>query len=372
VSLLATATVNTIQSDDQFPRYRDDPYGGHFDVFKVDNAAVLLEAVLKDIAPAYANVVSPGDIGQETKLHIRKVAGTRKKTDDMQPNEKASMQVRNGSGLVQPFLSAASVQSDSKRIRANKGERFDTGAENQATLEIDMSLLDRAGVMIINQHAEESNVFKIAYDRYTDTGDVKAMERTLYRWIVKKLSTEQGREELATLIKVEKAKIPDNTSSGSVMNVAAMLVGVEGLLPEAVGLNKDAFKSMNETERRAVLSLTGDTLKPEHLSIKRTAAQELDEYIYSARKNREVLVSRIPLQCVVLMRLNNEKDMGKWPGLTMDKYPKLKAAYDSGAWVRFSEIQTELTEYLTADDNANLKAMWKAAAIAKQRESGRT
>jgi hypothetical protein len=359
----ADPTIKPVESDDQWPRYLGDSYSGHAEVFDLTQAAVLFDADLSKVAPPYKPLETPSISGPVTGLHIRKVTAKRVSTDNMELNEKASMQVRNGSGPVQPFLSAASIQTSSKMIRANKGERFDTGAENQATLELDLSLADREKVKFVNQHAEESNVFKIAYNRYTDRDDIKALQRTLYRWIATQLTTAQGREVLAGLINVHKDTL---TASTKVEAVAAELAKVTDLKPEQVGLPTKAFENMNEFERKAVLSLQ-EKLELHQLSVKREAYLELDEYIYSARKNREVLLNRIPLVCVVRIRFNNEHD--KWPHL--ESYPLLEEAVKSGKFVDFMGIQEQLTAYLTANNNANLKEMFKTAARQKQSESGR-
>lgn len=163
---------------------------------------------------AVSDVRARENLGPESRMNI---------------NERASMQVRNGSSAVaQTMLSTASVQEpmpgqEQKVIRGNKGERFDNTADSMAVLELDLAKAERRGIKFVNQHSNDSNEYKIAYDR---------------------------------------------------------------------------FKSATDKE------------------IKRKAKEELDEYIYSGRKNREVTIERIPNSLITRIKLTGGRD--KWPGIQLD------------------------------------------------------
>jgi hypothetical protein len=240
-------------------------------------------------------------------------------------NERASMQVRNGSGLLQPFLSTASAQVDPQRpkvIRANKGERFDTGAENQGIVKVDLAMAKKLGIKIVNQHDDESHQHKIAWDRVYDPKDI---------------------EELCNRVALAE-KYP--------------------LFAKEVAPTEQELRVFSETDRAHILK-KNHTEVLNTLYDKRRAPEELDEYIYSARKNREVLMDKIPLSCVTEIFIS--PDEGKWAGLSKD----LK-----GKWIPFPKVEGELKKFLRGSENEgeehyeNIQAMYKKAAIDKKAEGG--
>jgi hypothetical protein len=103
---------------------------------------------------------------------------------EMTPDERASMQVRDGSGERQQMLSAAAVQSapegfEPKIIRGNKGERFDLGPETVGVVEIDLSVILREEIVALNQHSFASHEYKVAYDRYNSATDSTVKRKAL-------------------------------------------------------------------------------------------------------------------------------------------------------------------------------------------------
>jgi hypothetical protein len=358
------------ESDAQVPRYTKPGFGGHAAVFDITHAAVLYEPTREIPAPYHAaSDVHPH--GPATQLVLQNVECPNNRADVMTDNERASMQVRNGSGSNQPFLSTASIQTSDKVIRANKGERFDTGAENQATLEVDLSLARQDGVIIVNQHTEESNAFKIAFDRYLTNDDITAMERTLYRWIATRKNdvSGAGQNELATIAGADWSTLKDKT-------VEELAVAMAGKLkPAQVGLSAADLKGLSEPAVAKLMRLQGDTINRSEMTARRPAKDELDEYIYSARKNREVLMNHIPLRCITAIRFNVESD--KWGDLTVteiaSRYPNLaEALRNPHQWYSFLKIQDDLRGYLTEDGGRRLLQMHNKAARDKKAETGRT
>jgi len=172
--------VNQQQLFAQLPRYMKGTFGPHADDFDINTVAA--------IAGSPQSAKYDQDqirTGRETGFKItsgpRKTTATPSSTMDV--NEMASMQVRNGSGSGQPFLSTTSTQppllpnQPPKVIRGNKGERFDEGAENQAVCKIDLAKAKALGVRIVNQHSEESHKFKTAYDRYFPVDDLMKLAK---------------------------------------------------------------------------------------------------------------------------------------------------------------------------------------------------
>jgi len=125
--------------------------------------------------------------------------------------------------------------------------------------------------------------------------------------------------------------------------------------------------NMSERENRLQLLLnlqrmvTIDEVKAmplKDLPVKRKAADELDEYIYSARKNREVLMDRIPWACLDGIKFT--KPFGK-----VNASEIFQPAND--------ELKAYLTEFLFERQNANLTDIWRRAKRGKMEEgSSRT
>lgn len=324
--------AKTTRLDAQLPRYTGDIFGDHSDTFDVGKAAAYVPSGEgRDTEfRRYRHDRVTGGKGKRTQYEFTKgTSQIRGRYSAMELNERASMQVRNGSGPNQPFLSTASAQIDPKRpkvIRANKGERFDTGAENQGIVKVDLAKAKKLGIKIVNQHDDESNKHKIAWDRFYDPGDIKKLSE---------------RYQLAL-------KYPDYAKE---------------IRPQW-----DEVSMFTQEERRALRDG-----KPQEVNskkyVKRSAPEELDEYIYSARKNREVLMDKIPIGCVTEINLN--KDEGKWPGLD--------ESIKRGEWLDFtSELQGKLKAYLrgTGSDDVkdekydNIQAMYERAEIDKAKEGG--
>jgi hypothetical protein len=320
--------------DAQLPRYTGEEIGGHSETFWVKEAAAYVPkggAQKTDFSDSYTPR-SPGENRKREKASPGKRTGfdfttgynwNRGKGSRMGLNERASMQVRNGSGPLQPFLSTASAQVDPRRpkvIRANKGERFDTGAENQGIVKVDLAKAKQLGIKIVNQHDDESHQHKIAWDRVYDPDDIKALSE---RVALAKKYVDYAQEVMPT---------------------------------------EAELKVFSEKDRGHILAE-----KPElvlnTLYDKRRAPEELDEYIYSARKNREVLMDKIPLSCVTEIYIS--PDPGKWPDLSED----LK-----GQWLPFPKVQGVLKTYLRGSENEdeehyeNIQKMYTKASIEKRGE----
>ncbi|QWF21399.1 hypothetical protein KM427_21045 [Nocardioides sp. LMS-CY] len=349
--------AKTTRLDAQLPRYTGDTFDGHSETFDLREAAAHVppgevddsefttrywrhlqgvpkpHRTVRSGAPEVRS--SPGKrTGYQFALGYAEARGPKSR---MGLNERASMQVRNGSGPNQPFLSTASAQIDptgkrKKVIRANKGERFDTGAENQGIVKVDLAKAQKLGIKIVNQHADESNQHKIAWDRVYQPKDIEKLCK---------------RASMAIEWRKDKK----------------LAQYADELLPA-----EEELSSFEEADRKLILDgNSGEVLKRSH--VKRSAPQELDEYIYSARKNREVLMDKIPISCVTEINLN--KDEGKWPGLD--------EGIERGEWLDFtSELQGKLKAYLRGTESANVKdekydniqAMYKRAEIDKAKEGG--
>lgn len=243
--------------------------------------------------------------------------------DTMKNNEASSMQVRNGSGRGQPFLSAASVQAmpgrrPEKIIRANKGERFDTGAENQGVVKIDLSLLPDE-VNVVDQHSGPSHEHKIAWDRYYSKGDIQALA---------------DRFDLASRILAEKVTLPSRQNP---KDLAKQIVPSD----EEIAIFSFSDRRAIKSGKVAKLLEDYDDRSAGDKYTKRSAPKELDEYVYSARKNREVLFDKLPVAAVTEIFLS--KDDGKWKGLAR----KIKR----GVWLELAPIKQELTDYLQGRGN---------------------
>lgn len=332
--------------DAQLPRYNDKKFAGHRDTFRLWQAAAYLGksgqggGEFKDNYTTrpehwdqHYDVMKPGKkTGYEYSTGYNYA---RERHDEMGLNERASMQVRNGSGPLQPFLSTASIQIDptgqrkQKIIRANKGERFDTGAENQATVKVDLAEAKKQGIEIVNQHDDESHQHKVAWDRYYDKDDIKALAKRVA--LAKKYA---AHDIYATFAK-------------------------ERIYPT------DELKVFDPTDREAIEDgRPQDVFNKKY--IKRTAPDELDEYIYSARKNREVLMKKIPISCVTEIKFSEDGE--KWEGLDVG---------DKTKWHPFTqELQAKLKRYLRGSENedqeeyTNIKKMYKTAAVGKKAEGG--
>lgn len=391
----------------QVPRYTSDAFGGHADVFDIRYAAAYEPDGL--LNPDFTPYRTRGSMGSEflERTGLTVVTGfcaDRARSDPMKRNERASMQVRNGSGPVQPYLSTAALMEDYKVIRANKGERFDEGAENQGTVLIDLAIAKLMGVEIINQHAVESDRFKIAYHRYYDAGDaiqieravavrlvnaIKAgkLEQALPEWARVRLNSERTDEwsELLSDVKTERV---------GTLERAAGLLAECGVRPRDIGVDDKALDGLPHEAYRCVMALRSVDFDFKS-KIKRPAALELEEYIASARKNREILMDRIPIECIVRIKLN--PDEGKWQDVKKDsalgqalakareakkveavkgaegtkgaKGESAEAKGERGPWVDFdAKFRQELGEYLAAKECHNLKEMFKRAVRAKREE----
>jgi hypothetical protein len=333
--------------DAQMPRYTGTAFGGHADTFDLQEAAGYNPPGSQQLSPSeFTKNYEPRDPGlgrdlkkldeaERTKFEFttgRKEG--RNAAHDMGINEKASMQVRNGSGDNQPFLSTASVQVDptsvrpQKVIRANKGERFDTGAENQATVKVDLAEAKKAGVKIVNQHDDESNQHKIAWDRFYDQKDVEELGRRF--------------------------ALADQYATTKFADIA------EKIRPQ----DKELKLFDQEDQDRVRANNVKAVIAKKYT--KRVAPKELDEYIYSARKNREVLMDKIPLSCVTAICLNGEDK--KWPGMSLE----------TKKWYDFKEVQGTLRSYLlgTETDNVEdekydrIQEMFRIAIEQKKLEGG--
>lgn len=69
---------------------------------------------------------------------------------------------------------------------------------------------------------------------------------------------------------------------------------------------------------------------------KRSALQELDEYIYSARKNREVTIDEVPNKIVTKIRLNGASGLWDKSGLPTDR------------WLAWDAASRGIAQYITA------------------------
>jgi hypothetical protein len=147
-----------------------------------------------------------------------------------------------------------------------------------------------------------------------------------------------------------------------------------------IGMNEYQYLAGHWDIVAQIMALT-DTKRIDRVElVKRKAAEELDEYIYSARKNREVLMNRIPIECVVAIRLNAEQ--GKWPGLNKKEFRVLANVMGQSDANLFSDFTPELRDdllkyFARADDEKKdpywrLKEMFKLAAKGKLSETGRT
>lgn len=331
--------AKTTRLDAQLPRDTKGRFGDHTKTFNIRSAAAYLPDGKDDGTDfsRYHQDRTPGGKGKRTNYEFTKgKSPVRGEYSTMGLNERASMQVRNGSGPNQPFLSTASAQVDptgqrKKVIRANKGERFDTGAENQGIVKVDLAKAQKLGIKIVNQHADESNRHKIAWDRVYEPKDIeKLCERA-------SLANEWRKDQ-------------------------ALAQYADELTP-----TEDELRPFEEVDREHIRNgKAAEVLKGAH--VKRTAPAELDEYIYSARKNREVLMDRIPISCVTEINLN--ADVGKWPNLTGVK---------RGEWLEFTpDLQGKLKAYLrgTESDDVkdekydNIQAMYERAEEDKKAEGG--
>lgn len=378
------ATVDGLQ--EQQARYTGSAFGGHAEVFDIRRAASYEPDGL--LNPDFTPYRSRGSTGSKfmSRIGYTLVNGScdaRSASDPMMRNERASMQVRNGSGPHQPYLSTAALLSEYKIIRANKGERFDDSAENLGVVLVDLSIAKLMGAEIINQHAVESDRFKIAYDRYVDRGDVVALERT----VATKLIELASRKELRNL--VGKALEPTDHRYGKLRELAdaltrqasaptptkGVLESLAGLLadcgvrPADLGINvADQDLAKSDGALKCIMALRGDWFDNKSI-IKRSAAAELEEYIASARKNREVLLNRIPLACVVGIKLNRAD--GKWMGLDADDFPILHAGSSKG-WIPFNDdVRRELLAYVTGDRDhgySRMRDMFRHAVALKRQE----
>jgi hypothetical protein len=372
---------------EQRPRYLGDTFDSHGRAFDLRRAAAYEPGGLMnpDFTPYRVSGTLGRAVGEKTGFGF--VVGYnagRSATDPMMGSERASMQVRNGSGGGQPYLSTASVAYQSgKVIRANKGERFDTGAENQATVVLDLSAAKKLGIDIVNQHAEESHRFKVAYDRLVEEEDLKGLQRKVADALLAlQRDGARLRATLNTLDIKEKDLSAADAAQLPLVKIAARFARA-GLRPRELGIDMGEYQYLlghwDIVEQIMALEDTKN-IKRVNLGPKRKAEDELDEYIYSARKNREVLMSRIPIACVVKIRLNPDK--GKWPGLT-DKFPHLAKVQamskDPVAYADFTpEVQKDLALYFAGTDAEGnnrydrTKAMFVKAAKEKLEETNRT
>jgi hypothetical protein len=329
----------------QMARYNGKDFAGHRDTFRLWDAASVAGESGHGGTEFRANYRPREVLGGRVDEHYEPMRKGKKtdldfttgyerwRHDDMGLNERASMQVRNGSGEFQPFLSTASIQIDptgqrkQKIIRANKGERFDTGAENQATVKVDLSAAKREGVEIVNQHDDESHQHKIAWDRFYGKDDIEDLAKRFA------LARKYRGTEYASY--------------------------VEGIEPTEKEL--EVFDRLDQASIRK--NKPEDVYRKKY--IKREAPDELDEYIYSARKNREVLMQKIPITCVTEINFNG--DLGKWDGLDVTR----------GVWHEFTpQLQSKLKVYLrgsedeSQEDYTNIKKMFTKAAVDKKAEGG--
>lgn len=375
----------------QVPRYTKGTFGGHADVFDIRHAAAYEPGGLHN--PDFTPYRTRGSTGSKflTRTGLTVVTGYcegRTKDNFMKRNERASMQVRNGSGPDQPYLSTAAIMADYKIIRGNKGERFDEGPENQGTVIIDLAIAQLMGVEIINQHAVESDRFKIAYARYYDKNDAIRIERRVALSLVKLVKSGELRDRVRSKIDTNSREFEialdevERAEKGGVEKLANLLAE-GGVRPWDIGVEDDDMKGLEDDHLKQLMALRGDF---DHKKIiKRTADLELEEYIASARKNREILMDRIPVECITHIKLN--PDEGKW--LDPSKFKDTEVSENYGpivealkkahtareksapgeAWVRFDDnFKKSLRNYLTDNDYANTKAMFCAAVDAKRKE----
>jgi hypothetical protein len=374
---------------EQRPRYRDLSFGSHATMFDLRRAAGYEPGGLlnPDFTPYRVSGTVGRAVGEKTGFGF--VVGynaNRSGSDPMMGGERASMQVRNGSGGGQTYLSTASaVFLADKVIRANKGERFDTGAENQATVVLDLSIAKEMGVDIVNQHSEDSHRFKIAYDRLVEEDDLKGLQRqVVYRLMA--LQKDLGRiGGLIASLGIQKLTADAAKDLPLVQFAAAF--AKRGLRPSDIGIDMKDYQYLlgrwDIVEQ--IMALVDTKSIDRRRLIKRSAEEELDEYIYSARKNREVLMSRIPIECVIWIRLNPEPK--KWPNLDSQRFPGLAAAQRESrdeknvtrGFRSFDSVRLELADYFVGsekeDGNEPYKrtiAMFKLAAQQKQAETTRT
>lgn len=309
----------------QMPRDPSGTFGGHTKVFNSTSAAAVGSVGKVGSAEFKANYPhAHNDAGPGRRTGFPLVTGRgglRKPTDKLGTNEGGSMQVRNGSGNSQPFLSAASVQSKlegrpQKVIRANKGERFDTGAENQGIVKIDLSQLPPE-VNVVDQHSEPSHQHKIAWDRHCSKDDIRGLAA---RFVLAR-EIEGKTKALPTWINLEK-----------------VVAQIRPSQKEMVPFKDDQAAALAIMSGDVTALLKGYNKKdPSEKYTKRAAPQELDEYIYSARKNREVLFDKLPLTAVTEVFLSD--DPGKWVNLNEEKVSR-------GKWHPLAEVKPELTAYL--------------------------
>lgn len=160
--------------DGQEPRAKQHTLRSQSSQFDVESGARVQPA---NETGGYGSEPMPGPPGS---VHGRSGLPPRDLDSDMTPNERASMQVRDGSGDRQQMLSASAVGRDSgKVIRGNKGERFDLGPETVAMVEIDLSVLLKKEIAVLNQHSFSSHEYKVAYDRYESATDHTVKRKAL-------------------------------------------------------------------------------------------------------------------------------------------------------------------------------------------------
>lgn len=375
---------------DQLARYTDPGFGGHADVFDIRRAASYEPD--GQLNPDFTPYRSRGSTGSRFMPRIGYTLTTgfcesRVAGDPMMRNERASMQVRNGSGLDQPYLSTAAMLHDYKVIRANKGERFDDSAENLGVVLLDLSIAKLMGVEIINQHAVESDRFKTAYDRYFDKGDIAMLQRKVATTLVDlakrqawapvvatvRGNSQQNANAVEPLFQQLSAAILGRQRVPGLLEQIAGLIVDSGVTPAGIGVVDGDLQDLITRGRRDavdhIMRLRGDQFDHKTV-IKRDAASELEEYIASGRKNREILLNRIPLACVVGIRLNT--DNSKWADLDRQDHPTLYRAITDKRWIEVDQrVRGELSHYVAGDaqrDYARLKRMFQWAVTLKREE----
>lgn len=249
----------------QYPRGSGRTFAANAQQFNVNSGAVTTPGNWQDRYEATGGpeeMKESGATGVNVRSRLPLDANS-----SMNVNERASMQVRNGSGETQTMLSAAQVQRtlpgrEDKIIRGNKGERFDETPDNIAIVEVDLLKVKQAGVIFVNQSSEDSHEWKIAYDKYTSATDP---------------------------------------------------------------------------------------------TIKRKAKEELDEYIYSGRKNREVTMDEVPNGTITRIKLTNRATLWEGSGLPHNKWIdfnpanlKLLKAHMSPS--RLQDLHRQVQDELRQDD----------------------